>query len=179
MGSVWQAIAHRLRAFRSRLAYHDTRPLSPSKEDAFGIIRLDLAKLLAESDYVVLALPIAANSIHLINAEVLAGMKPGAFLINPARGSLVDEVAVANSLESGHLGGYAADVFEFEDWARPDRPTCIEPRLLAHPGTVMTPHLGSAVAAVRRDIALAAARDVLRLLDGEALTGGIVDPRVA
>jgi phosphonate dehydrogenase len=179
MGSVGQAIAHRLRAFRCRLAYYDARPLSPAKEDAFGLIRRDLAQLLAESDYIVLALPLAANSLHLINAEILAGMKPGALLINPARGSLVDEVAVANSLESGHLGGYAADVFEVEDWARQDRPTCIEPRLLAHPGTVMTPHLGSAVAAVRRDIALAAGRDVLRFLDGEAMLGGVVDPRTA
>ncbi|MBQ8103914.1 MAG: phosphonate dehydrogenase [Afipia broomeae] len=177
IGAVGQAIAHRLRAFRCRLSYFDVRPLSPAKEDGSGLMRRDLPQLLSESDYVVLALPLGENSVHIINAETIAQMKPGALLINPARGSLVDESAAADALEAGHLGGYAADVFELEDWAQTNRPARIEPRLLGHPRTILTPHLGSAVDLVRRDIALAAARDILRFLDGAPLQGGVVDPR--
>ncbi|MGL5446931.1 MAG: phosphonate dehydrogenase [Rhabdaerophilum sp.] len=173
IGAVGQAIAHRLRAFRCRLLYSDVRPLSPAKEDTAGLLRRNLLQLLSESDYVVLALPLVENSFHIINGEAIARMKPGALLINPARGSLVDETAVADALEAGHLGGYAADVFELEDWARADRPNRIEQRLLEHPHTILTPHLGSAVDLVRRDIALAAARDILRFLDGSPLQGGL------
>ncbi len=164
MGAVGQAIAHRLRPFRCRISYCDACPLTPAAEDALGLLRRDLPELLARSDYLVLALPLTAASMHIIDAVALADMKPGALLINPARGSLVDESAVADALEAGRLGGYAADVFETEDWARPDRPSQISPRLLAHPRTVLTPHVGSAVDSVRRDIALAAARDILRHL---------------
>ncbi|MDU0958464.1 MAG: phosphonate dehydrogenase [Bradyrhizobium sp.] len=166
MGAVGQAIAHRVRPFRCRISYCDAHPLSPAAEDAQGLLRRDLAELLARSDYLVLALPLNAESRHLIDAAAIAAMKPGALLINPARGSLVDEAAVANALEANHLGGYAADVFETEDWARPDRPAGVEPRLLSHARTVLTPHIGSAVDSVRRDIALAAARNILRHLDG-------------
>jgi phosphonate dehydrogenase len=107
-------------------------------------------------------------------------MKPGAFLVNVGRGSVVDEAAVADALESDRLAGYAADVFEFEDWARPDRPRAIEPRLLAQPSrTLFTAHQGSAVDAVRRDIAMAAARAVVQALNGEVPDGALNDPRPA
>lgn len=104
-------------------------------------------------------------------------MKAGALLINPARGSLVDEVAVADALASGHLRGYAADVFECEDWARPDRPATVDARLLA-PGsaTVLTPHIGSAVEDVRRQIEASAARSIIQALSGETPTGAINSP---
>src|SRR3546814_13553585 len=76
-------------------------------------------------------------------------------------------LAVADALEAGRLGGYAADVFEMEDWARPDRPSGIAPRLLAEDArTVLTPPLGSAVARVRREIAPAAAQGILRFFEG-------------
>ncbi|MFG1235667.1 phosphonate dehydrogenase [Xanthobacter autotrophicus DSM 597] len=174
MGAVGQAIAHRLRPFRCRISYCERRPLTPAAEDALGLLRRDWPSLLANSDYLVLALPLSGPSQHLVDAEALAAMKSGALLINPARGSLVDEAAVADALEHGHLGGYAADVFETEDWARPDRPSGIEPRLLSHPRTVLTPHIGSAVDRVRRDIALAAARDIVRYLDGEPMAETLV-----
>jgi len=79
---------------------------------------------------------------------------------------VVDEAAVLAALECGHLGGYAADVFEFEDWLLPDRPLEIAPALRTHPRTLFTPHLGSAVAGVRREIALRAAHNILDALAG-------------
>ncbi|HTZ00411.1 MAG TPA: NAD(P)-dependent oxidoreductase, partial [Rhodocyclaceae bacterium] len=105
----------------------------------------------------------------------LAAMKAGAHLINVCRGSVVDEDAVADALAAGGLAGYAADVFEFEDWARPDRPERIPHQLIADRGrTLFTPHLGSAVASVRLAIEMEAAANVLQALDG-GIPGGAVN----
>ena len=121
-----------------------------------------------------LALPLNPATLHLINAETLEIMKPGSFLINPCRGSVVDETAVAQALARGRLQGYAADVFEMEDWARQDRPLGISPALLENTDqTLFTPHLGSAVDEVRREIALEAATNILQALRGEKPRGAI------
>ena len=111
-------------------------------------------------------MPLTPATLHLIGRDALARMKPGALLINVGRGSVVDESAVADALEAGALGGYAADVFEMEDWALPDRPQAIDPRLLAHPRTLFTPHLGSAVERVRREIEMRAADNIADVLAG-------------
>lgn len=161
MGAVGRAIAHRLRPFRCVMNYSDARPLPAHDEDAAGVSRRDLETILHGSEYVVLAAPLSPATRHMINRETLACMKPDALLINAARGSLVDESAVADALWEGRLGGYAADVFECEDWAQPDRPRDISPRLLDHPSTLFTPHIGSAVSKVRLDIEMSAARDIV------------------
>ncbi len=104
-------------------------------------------------------------------------MNPDSYLINPARGSVVDEKAVAESLASGHLGGYAADVFEMEDWARAARPTRICQMLLDLPDrTFLTPHLGSAVEAARREIAMEAANNIVDALQGKRPRSAINNP---
>ena len=93
---------------------------------------------------------------------------------------MVDEQEIADSLESGHLGGYAADVFEMEDLSRCDRPLAIPERLLhTHHRTLFTPHLGSAVDDVRRAIALEAAANIFEALNGERPKGAINNPRSA
>jgi len=124
--------------------------------------------LLAWSDYLVLGAPLTAATRHIIDAAALSRVRPGCLLINPARGSLVDEAAVLAALQTGRLGGYAADVFEMEDWALAQRPRAIDPGLLNHPATLFTPHLGSAVIAVRRAIEQRAAANII-----DALTGAI------
>jgi phosphonate dehydrogenase len=104
-------------------------------------------------------------------------MKRGVYLINVSRGSVVDENAVADALESGHLAAYAADTFEMEDWARADRPREINPRLLRLTDrTLFTPHLGSAVANVRREIERAAATNIIAALDGQPPPGAVNSP---
>jgi phosphonate dehydrogenase len=113
--------------------------------------------------------PLTAQTRHAICRDTLAHAKPGLRLINVSRGSCVSEAAVADALEAGRLGGYAADVFEFEDWAWAGRPAEVEPRLRAHAATLLSPHLGSAVEETRREIELAAAAEVVRWVDGEAL----------
>jgi phosphonate dehydrogenase len=127
---------------------------------------------------VVLALPLLGSTKYIIDAGAVAAMKRGVLLINPARGSLVNESAVADAISNGHLRGYAADVFECEDWARTDRPAIIDERLVAAVGkTVLTPHIGSAVIDVRREIEASAARSIVEALQGHIPTFAINLPR--
>ncbi len=178
-GAVGKAVARRLAGFRTTLLYADNTPLSPDQEDELRLRRTSRDELLAQSDFVVLCLPLRPETRHLADRAFLARMKPGAFLINTARGSLVDEAAVADALDSGALGGYAADVFPMEDWALPDRPREIDARLRDAPvKTLFTPHLGSAVDRIRRDIALQAAASLLEALRGAVPSGAVNQPSV-
>ena len=141
-----------------------------------GVIRSELNPALQEGDFIILAAPLTAATRHLIGKDAITRMRPGALLINVGRGSVVDELAVAAALESGALGGYAADVFEMEDWALPDRPSSLDPGLRAHPRTVFTPHLGSAVENVRRAIELRAVDNIADALAGRRPRDAINDP---
>jgi phosphonate dehydrogenase len=171
LGAVGSAIARRLAGFGCCLLGVD-----PGRAVPPGVARCDLVTALVTSDYLILAVPLAADTFHLIGRDALGRVKGGALLVNVGRGSVVDEAAVADALANGTLGGYAADVFEMEDWARPDRPRTIEPRLLSHPRTLFTPHLGSAVDRVRRDIALQAADDIADALCGRAPRHAVNEP---
>lgn len=177
MGAVGRAIAKRLAGFDMRLVYCDQRPLDADLERAWGTRRVTLEELLASSDFVVPMLPMTPETQHLIHAGTLARMKRGSFLINACRGSVVDELAVAEALAGGHLAGYAADVFEMEEWQRVDRPAGIPQALLNNTGqTLFTPHLGSAVKEVRLEIEREAARNILQALAGQRPSGAINDP---
>lgn len=180
MGAVGRAIALRLRGFEARVLYADPRPLPDPVERELGIARAGFDAVLASADFVVLAVPLGPATFHLINAGALRRMKPGAFLVNPARGSVVDEAAVAEMLAAGRLGGYAADAFATEDWARVDRPAGIPETLLVESErTLFTPHLGSAVARVRREIEMQAARQIVQALAGERPEGAVNRPAPA
>lgn len=161
LGAVGRAIADRLAGFGCRIIAHD-----PAAQPRGDVTLLPWPEMLAQSDLLIGAAPLTPATRHVINTEALAALRPGALLVNIGRGSVVDEGAVLAALQSGHLAGYAADVFEFEDWLLPDRPVEIAPALRIHPRTLFTPHLGSAVARVRREIALRAAHNILDALAG-------------
>jgi phosphonate dehydrogenase len=171
MGKLGQVVARRVQAFDARVVYCDPRP--DARAEAAGVERLALGDLLAVSDVVVPLVPLTADTHHLLDGEAFAAVRPGTFVVNAGRGSVVDEEAVATALEDGRLGGYAADVFAFEDWSCPSRPRRIPRRLLAHPATVFTPHLGSAVGDVRRRMGLAAAEQVGQVLAGQRPDGAV------
>ncbi len=180
MGKLGQALVRLLAGFNARIIYHDPVKMSPVQEAFLGMARASLERVLAESDVVVIMIPLAASTLHLINSETLAKMKKGAYLVNVGRGSVVDEGAVANALEQGRLAGYAADVFEMEDCARPDHPATIHPGLLANAErTLFTPHLGTAVDRARLEIELSAAQSILLALRGERPVDAINEPRPA
>ena len=174
MGRVGEAIAERLQGFRATVLYYDAVRVTEEKEQRLGLTYTGLRPLAGESDFVVAALPLTAETHHMIGAEFIGAMKKGALLVNPARGSVVDEEAVAGALDAGRLGGYAADVFAFEDWALPGRPQRIPKELLYdRERTLFTPHIGSAVIDVRRAIERDAALNILEALDGGTPHGAI------
>jgi phosphonate dehydrogenase len=154
-------------------------PLYPIEEAETGVWRLSFQDLLATSDFVFPLVPLTPETFHLINQETLMLMKPGAFLINVSRGSVVHEEHVAKALKQGYLAIYAADVFEMEDWARKDRPQAIHQRLLQLSGsTFFTPHIGSAVDSVRRKIAMDAATSIIQALSGSIPMGAVNNPQM-
>ncbi|SDS23601.1 phosphonate dehydrogenase [Halopseudomonas litoralis] len=167
MGAIGKALAQRLKGWGAKVRYSELQALNAVEEAALDIEFCSLEALLETSDIVMLALALNSHTLHTIDASRLALMKAGAFLVNPCRGSVVDEQAVLDALRSGHLGGYAADVFEMEDWAREDRPRAIDPDLLAQPNTVFSAHIGSAVSGVRLAIERRAAENILQALKGD------------
>ncbi len=167
MGAIGRAIVERLAGFGCRICYHDPNPISPDEPSASLCRKADLETVLATSDIVVTATPLTDRTHHLIGTHALARMPDHALLINPSRGSVVDEQAIAAALANDQLGGYAADVFEMEDLSRTDRPDAIPEALRTHPRTLFAPHLGSAVRENRRQIEHHAVDNVRRVLSGE------------
>lgn len=137
MGRIGQAVAHRARAFGLAIAYHNRRRLPETVERALGARYLHtLDELVAQADILTLHSPATADSRHMIDARRIALMKPGASLVNTARGDLVDQEALIAALEAGRLGGAGLDVY-------PDEPA-VDPRLLKSPNVMTLPHIGSA-----------------------------------
>jgi glyoxylate reductase len=137
MGRIGQAVAHRARAFGLSIAYHNRKRLPDAIERMFGARYVEtLDALMAEADIVTLHCPAGVDSHQMIDARRIALMKPGASLINTARGDLVDQDALIAALQDGRLAGAGLDVY-------PDEPA-VDPRLLALPNVMTLPHIGSA-----------------------------------
>lgn len=170
MGAVGRALVERLSAFGLRFVYVD--PVEAALPPTVAARRASVAEVIAQSDFLFPLTHLMPETYHLINASTLASMPKGAFLVNIGRGSLVDEAAVAAALANGHLAGYAADVFEMEDWALVDRRREVFPALLADRGrTLFTPHIGSAVDEVREAIAMEAACNIVDAFEGRRPRG--------
>ncbi|MFZ1023835.1 MAG: hydroxyacid dehydrogenase [Thermoplasmata archaeon] len=162
-GRIAREVARRLEPFGVRTLAYDPYVTSPA--DRTTLTTLD--ELLAQSDFVSVHAALTEDNRHLIDAERIARMKPGAFLVNVARGPLIDETALVAALDSGHLGGAALDVFEVEP------PTRTE--LLRHPRVIPTPHLGASTREAQRRAGLQVVEEVVRALKGEPLTA-LVNP---
>jgi D-3-phosphoglycerate dehydrogenase / 2-oxoglutarate reductase len=135
-GNIARMVAERARPFGYRMVTYDPF-ISQSVADQYGVALVSLDQLLAESDVVSIHTFLHATTRHLINAERLAQMKQGAYLVNTARGPIVDEAALVDALKSGHLGGAALDVTEVE-------PLVADSPLIDLPNTLLTPHMASA-----------------------------------
>jgi glyoxylate reductase len=155
-GRIGRAVARRARGFDMKVLYSDPATAPADVERELAATRRPLGRLLEESDFVSLHCPLTPTTRHLIGEAELARMKPGAFLVNTARGPLCDEEALARALERGTIGGAALDVFEREPEAHPG--------LTASSRTVLAPHVGSATVATRRrmaELCIGSVRDVL------------------
>ena len=158
-GRIGRAVARRARGFAMKCLYWGPRRRPEAEEQESGIAYVGLDQLLAESDFVSLHTPLNAQTHHQIGARELALMKPTAFLINTARGAIVDEPALAKALAENRIAGAGLDVFENEPH--------VTPALLTMRNTVLTPHLGSAVAELRETMAHVVVDNILALLGGQ------------
>ncbi len=156
MGRIGQAIARRAGGFRMRVVYHNRTRLPVSIEQDCAACWLPFDALFTEADHVVLALPYSPAVHHLVDARVLARMKPSAVLVNIARGGIVDDAALAQALRSGRLAAAGLDVFEGEP--------ALHPTLLDCPNAVLTPHIASASTRTRRAMVSLAIDNLLAAL---------------
>jgi D-3-phosphoglycerate dehydrogenase len=170
LGRVGREVARRGRGFGMRVLAHDPYLSAEAAED-LQVELAELERLLAESDVVTLHAPLTDATRNLIDAGRLAGLKPGALLVNCARGELVDEDAVAAALRGGRLGGAAFDVFAQEPpWGSP---------LLELPNVVVTPHLGASTVEAQRDVSVQIVDQVLDALRGVDFRNAVNLPFVA
>jgi glyoxylate reductase len=160
LGQIGTATARRARAFGMRIAYSGRRRADPALEAELGAAMLDLDELLATADVVSIHCPLSAETRHLIDARRLALMRPTAYLVNTARGPIVDEAALTAALRAGAIAGAGLDVFE--------REPAVEPGLLDLENVVLIPHLGSATIETRTAMGVLAAQNAVAVLAGQA-----------
>ena len=156
MGRIGLQVAGRAQAFGMRVLYHDVRPDCPVREEASSV---EFAEALREGDYLSLHTNLTAESHHLIGTAELAAMKPTAYLINTARGPIVDQTALYQALKEKRIAGAALDVLEVEP------PPGDEP-LLSLANVIITPHIGSATVETRDAMALLAVQNLADVLAG-------------
>jgi D-3-phosphoglycerate dehydrogenase len=162
LGRIGKSLAQRLRGFEAEILVHTTRP-DHDFAAAAGLTYVELAELLARSDYVSVHAPLTAATRYMIDAEAIAKMKPGAILVNTARGGLVQDADLLAALKSGHLAGAGLDVFVSESdpsFAEVTR------ELLSLPNVVATPHAGASSREGLDRTNLIAAQSVVAVLQG-------------
>lgn len=157
MGRIGQAVAHRAVGFRMPLRYHTRQPMATG-----SLLRewehRSLEDILGEADIVTIHVPLTPSTHHLIGARELAWMKPTAFLINTARGPIVDEEALVDALTMGTIAGAGLDVYEQEP--------ALHPTLTELKQVVLLPHLGSATVHARVQMGLVCMENIHAVLDG-------------
>jgi glyoxylate reductase len=158
MGDIGQALARRAKAFGMTIAYSNRKPVAPHIEQELGAAFMSLDELLSTSDVVSINCPYSQATHHLISATQLQLMKASAFLVNTARGPIVDEAALVDALRDGTIAGAGLDVFEQEPM--------VHPGLLELENAVLVPHLGSATVETRAAMARLAAHNAVNVLSG-------------
>lgn len=168
-GRIGQAMARRALGFNMRVLYYDNSRVDEQLEKELKATFVDLPTLLKESDFVTLHVPLTKQTHHLIGEKELKMMKKDAYLINTARGPVVDEKALVKALKEGWIKGAALDVFENE----PE----IEPELLKLDNVVLAPHIASASYATRSKMSVMVAENIIKALSGE-VPPNLVNPEV-
>jgi lactate dehydrogenase-like 2-hydroxyacid dehydrogenase len=170
MGRIGQAIAKRAGGFDMRVLYHNRGRIPEADEKRLNATWVERDRLLAESDFVVVMVPYSPAVHHLIGAAEIAKMKPGAILVNTARGGIVDDAALVDALKAGRIAGAGLDVFEGEPK--------LNPGYLSLPNAVLTPHVGSATRATRLAMCRTAVANLAAALEGRT-PPNLVNPETA
>ena len=158
-GAISKLVARKLLAFEAEVIAFDLYT-DVAKAGALAVEAVTLADLLARSDILSLHIPATSETRHMFNDETFAKMKPGAFLINTARGALVDTDALVRALHTGQIAGAAIDAFEPEPLP-PDSP------ILRCENVILTPHTGAETVESYQNVSLTTARDIIAVLRGD------------
>jgi phosphoglycerate dehydrogenase-like enzyme len=153
LGSIGKQVARRLQSFDCRILAYDSFPDEGFAKE-HSVTLLPLKNVLGQSDFVSLHLPLTPETRGMVNSDFIAQMKPGAYLVNTARGELIDESAMLTALKSGHLCGAALDVFAKE-------PPGADNPLLALPQVIVTPHCAAHTDGATNAMGWIASRDCL------------------
>ena len=156
MGRIGADLAAKCRAFGMSVIYHNRGRVDEATEAALAARWTALEELLSEADIISIHAPLNASTRHLLNAKSMEKIKPGAFLINTARGEIVEEAALVEALQTGRLKGAGLDVYEKEP--------AVTPELMALDNVVLLPHIGSATAETRDNMAVMVAENVIAAL---------------
>jgi glyoxylate reductase len=158
VGRIGRGVAHRAKGFNMRVLYYDPQPLPPDAEGDLGATRADLGRVLAESDFVSVHVPLTPETQHMLSTPQFAQMKRTAILINTSRGPVVDEAALVEALNSKKIAGAALDVYE--------REPAVHPGLIPMPNVVLAPHIASATVRTRSEMSTMAARNMATAIRG-------------
>ncbi len=162
MGRIGQSVARKALAFGMNIIYHNRKPLPENIESEYNAKHVNFEELLSISDFVSLNAPATPETYHLISKDELSKMKNSAILVNAARGSLVDEEALADALISGKILGAGLDVYEHEPK--------INPRLLDLENVVLTPHAGTQTIEGRLDMQKEVASNIIGFFEGSEIS---------
>jgi len=171
LGRIGSLVAARALGLRMKVIAYDPY-VSAEYASNLGVDLVSLDRLLAESDFITIHLPLNDNTRGLLNAETLARCKRGVRLVNCARGAIVEEAALLAALESGQVAGAALDVYEHEPLA-PDDP------LRTHPNVVLTPHIAGSTTEAQERVAIDVIEQVLAIFEGKMAKNAVNVPIVA
>lgn len=169
MGRIGLAVARLAQAFGMNVIYQKRNPYTKTEEEKYNIKFVELEQLLKTADVVSLHCPLTPATHHLINQDSLKTMKNSAYLVNTARGPVVDENALLQALQTGEIKGAAIDVFEFEPQ--------VTQGLLSLNNVVLTPHIGSSTLETRTTMTRACVKHLIDFFQGKRPTH-IVNPSV-
>src|SRR5213594_81595 len=158
LGAIGEAVARRAKGFGMRIVYTNRTRLDESREALLSVEYRRLNNLLGESDFVSINAALSPETVHLISDREFGLMRPSAYLVNTARGPIVDEKALVRALEEKRIAGAALDVYENEP--------AVEPGLINLPNVVLTPHLGSAALETRERIAAILVENGIAVIEG-------------
>lgn len=158
IGRIGRGVAHRAKGFNMRVLYYDPQPLPPEAEEQLNAHRASLDRLIAESDFISVHVPLTQETMHLISTAQFNAMKPNAILVNTSRGPVVDEAALVEALKGRKLAGAGLDVYE--------REPAVHPGLISMPNVVLAPHIASATIRTRSEMSAMAARNMATAVRG-------------
>lgn len=157
-GNIGKAVAKRAKGFDMEIFYYNRHRLSPEMEKEFNVTYLPFEELLKQSDFITINSSYEPSMKHMFSSEQFKMMKPTSYLINAARGPIVDEAALAEALKMKEIEGAGLDVYEFEP--------AITEELKALKNVVLTPHIGNATFETRDAMAIMAVENIISVLNG-------------